>query len=131
MEGLMVARLALVLAASFGLLVSPQQAPPAQQEQPYRLGPGVHAPVAIRSVNPRYTAEALRNQIQGVVEIEAVVLANGAVGEVRIVKSLDAALGLDNEAIAAAKQWLFRPGRLASDGRVVPVIVTIMLEFRL
>ena len=56
---------------------------------------------------------------------------DGTVGQVQVVKSLDANHGLDNEAIAAAKQWLFRPGRLKSDGRPVPVIVTIIIEFRL
>jgi TonB family protein len=127
----MVARLALVLAASCGLVVSGQQAAPTQQEQPYRPGPGIENPQPIRSAQPKYTAEASRNRIQGVVEVEVVVLPTGAVGEVRVVKSLDTAFGLDNEAIAAAKQWLFRPGRLARDGRAVPVIVTIILEFRL
>ena len=126
----MSARLALVLTASFAVVTSAQQASPTQ-EQPYRLGPGVQAPVPIRSVHPRYPGEAMRNQIQGVVELEAVVLSDGAVGDVRVVKSLDSTFGLDNEAVAAAKQWLFRPGRLTSTGRAVPVSVTIILEFRL
>ena len=127
----MTARLALVLAAAFAVVASAQQASPKQQEQPYRPGPGVENPVVIRSVQPRYTDEAMRNQIQGGVELEAVVLSDGAVGDVRVVKSLDSTFGLDNEAVVAAKQWLFRPGRLTSTGRAVPVRVTIMLEFRL
>jgi TonB family protein len=69
--------------------------------------------------------------IQGVVELEVVVLPNGTVGDVRVLKSLDKQVGLDQEAINAAKQWLFRPGTLKSTGRPVPVIVTIILEFRL
>jgi TonB family protein len=124
----MTARWALVLAASFAVGISAQQAAP-QQEQPYRLGPGVENPAPLRSVQPKYPPEALQKKITGVVELEAVVLADGTVGDVRVLKSLDASL--DNAAIEAAKQWLFRPGRLASNGRVVPVIVTIILEFRL
>ena len=57
-------------------------------------------------------------------------LPNGTVGDVRIMKSLDKQYGLDQEALAAAKKWLFRPGT-DKDGKPIPVIVTIILEFRL
>ena len=127
----MSARLAFALAASFAVAVSAQQAPTQQQEQPYRPGPAIENPVPIRSVQPKYPRDAMTNRIEGGVEIEAVVMPDGTVGQVQVVKSLDAIHGLDNEAMAAAKQWLFRPGMRKSDGRAVPVIVTIILEFRL
>jgi len=57
-----------------------------------------------------------------------VVRVDGTVGDVRVTKSLDP--GLDQEAIVAAKQWRFRPGRDAT-GMPVPVLVTIILDFRL
>jgi TonB family protein len=126
----MTTRLALALMASFGVVVSAQQAAP-QQEQIYRPGPGIENPVPIRNVQPKYTSEAMQAKIQGVVELEAVVLANGTIGDVRVTKSLDTAFGLDKEAVAAAQQWLFRPGVRTSDRRAVPVMVTIILEFRL
>jgi TonB family protein len=126
----MTTRLALALMASFGVVVSAQQAAP-QQEQPYRLGPGIENPVPIRQVQPKYAREAMQAGIQGVVELEVVVLPNGTVGTVRVAKSLDAKLGLDDEAVAAARQWLFKPGTIKDTGRPVPVIVTIILEFRL
>lgn len=125
------AQLAFALAASLALAVSAQQTPPQQQEQLYRPGPGIENPVPIRSVQPKYPRDAMTNRIEGGVEIEAVVMPDGTIGQVQVVKSLDAIHGLDNEAIAAARQWLFRPGRLKSDGRPVPVIVMIILEFRL
>ena len=112
----MSARLAFALAASLAVAVSAQQAPTQQQEQPYRPGPGIENPAPIRSVQPKYTRDAMTNRIQGVVEIEAVVKTDGTIGQVQVVKSLDAFPGLDNEAIAAAKQWLFRPGVLKSAG---------------
>ena len=87
-------------------------------------------PAPIKSVQPKYTSEAMRAKIQGSVEIEAVVLPNGTIGDVRILKPLDKQYGLDQEAIVAAKQWLFRPGT-DKDGKPIPVIVTIILEFRL
>ena len=96
----------------------------------YRPGDGVRAPVLLRLVPPRYTGQAMRAKVQGTVELEAVVLPDGCVGDVRVVKSLDRFHGLDDEAIAAAREWLFAPGR-DRDGRPVPVLVTLMLEFRI
>ena len=95
----------------------------------YRPGSGVSDPSLVRQEAPKYTSEAMRAKIQGVVELEAVVLPNGTVGDVRITKSLDARHGLDQEAIRAAKAWLFKPGTLK--GQPVAVLVTLILEFRL
>lgn len=96
----------------------------------FRPGSGINNPTPIRSIQPKYTSEAMRAKIQGSVELEAVVQPNGTIGDVRILKPLDKQYGLDQEAIAAAKQWLFRPGT-DKDGKPIPVIVTIILEFRL
>jgi TonB family protein len=126
----MITRLALALMASVGVVVSAQQAPPSQ-EQTYRPGPDIENPMPLRSVQPKYPRDAMAARLQGVVELEVVILPNGTVGDVRVIKSLDKQLGLDQEAVSAAKQWLFRPGTLKSTGRPVPVIVTIVLEFRL
>jgi periplasmic protein TonB len=96
----------------------------------FRAGAGINFPTPIRSEQPKYTSEAMRAKIQGTAEVEAVVLPNGTVGDVRIMKSLDKQYGLDQEALAAAKKWLFRPGT-DKNGQPIPVIVTIILEFRL
>jgi protein TonB len=71
----------------------------------------------------------MRAQIEGLVELEGTVALDGTMQDVRVVKSLDSSLGLDDEAVAAARQWLFRPGM--RQGKPVPVIVTIILEFRI
>jgi protein TonB len=68
-------------------------------------------PRVIREVKPQYTAEAMRAKVQGTVLLECVVLADGSVGNVEVVKSLDGTFGLDQEAVKAAKQWRFQPGR--------------------
>jgi TonB family protein len=95
----------------------------------YRPGNGVENPRLIREVKPQYTADAMRAKIQGAVWLECVVLPDGTVGDVRVVRSLDSTFGLDQEAIRAAKQWRFQPG--TRFGEPVPVLVTIELTFTL
>lgn len=89
--------------------------------------PGLTLPMLKRQTIPRYTADAMRQKIQGLVEIEAVVGVDGRVTSARVVKSLDR--GLDRQALAAAREWLFAAGRL--NGVAVPVTVILSLEFRL
>ena len=76
----------------------------------YRPGNGVMLPKPLREVKPQYTADAMRAKVQGTVLLECVVLPDGTVGKVEVVRSLDSAFGLDQEAIKAAKQWRFAPG---------------------
>jgi len=84
----------------------------------------------LRPTQPTYTSEAMRAKIQGSVELEAIVLPNGTVGDVRIIRSLDRVHGLDEQAIKAAKLWLFVPPKDA-EGRSVTAVVTLILDFRL
>ncbi|HSK10323.1 MAG TPA: TonB family protein, partial [Vicinamibacterales bacterium] len=63
----------------------------------YQPGAGIDLPQVLREVKPQYTAEAMRAKIQGVVLLEAVVMPDGTVGDVRVVKSLDPVFGLDQE----------------------------------
>jgi periplasmic protein TonB len=93
------------------------------------VGGDVTSPVLLKKVQPRYTSAAMVAKLQGAVVLEAVVKADGSVGALRVQKSLDAKLGLDEAAIEAAKQWAFKPG--TRRGQPVDVIVTLVLEFRL
>lgn len=95
----------------------------------YRPGNGVMNPELLREVRPAYTADAMRAKIQGAVWLECVVLPDGTVGDVRVIRSLDSVFGLDQEAVKAAKQWRFRPG--TRFGEPVPVLITIELTFTL
>ena len=88
---------------------------------------GIQQPRLVREVTPQYTAAAMRAQIEGNVLLEAVVLLNGMVGDIRILHSLDSRHGLDEQALKALKDWRFRPGTL--QGKPVPVIVTIAITF--
>ena len=95
----------------------------------YRPGSGVINPRVLREVKPQYTADAMRAKVQGTVLLECVVLSDGSVGRVDVVKSLDPTFGLDAEAVKAAKQWRFQPG--TRFGEPVAVLVTIELTFTL
>src|SRR5262245_19952408 len=94
-----------------------------------QVGDGVIGPATIRMVQPEYTSDAMRAKVQGSVTLEAVVKADGTVGDVRVVQSLDRNFGLDQRAIDAAKKWLFRPGTF--QGKPTDVIVRIILDFRI
>lgn len=85
--------------------------------------------MVLRQVAPKYTSDAMRAKIQGQVIAQIIVEADGTVGKARVIRSLDAALGLDEEALIAVRQWSFRAGTI--DGRAVPVTVVVVLEFRL
>jgi TonB family protein len=95
----------------------------------YRPGNGVETPRLLREVKPQYTAQAMRAKIQGEVLLECIVMPNGDVGNIRVVRSLDSTFGLDQEAIKAARQWRFAPG--TKQGQPVPVLVTIAIAFTL
>jgi TonB family protein len=92
-------------------------------------GNGVTLPRLVREVRPQYTSDAMSARISGTVVLGCVVELDGTVGAIRVLRSLDAANGLDEQAIKAAKQWRFQPG--TKDGVVVPVAVTIDLTFTL
>lgn len=99
------------------------QAPPV-----YKLDE-VTAPRLVKEVKPKYTAAAREAGIQGTVLLDVVVQKDGTVGDVTITRSLDTVHGLDEQAVAAVKQWQFRPGR--KDGEAVAVLVEIELTFTL
>ena len=94
-----------------------------------RPGNGVSWPRLMREVKPNYTADAMRAQVEGLVELEILVLEDGSVGSVRIVRSLDSRFGLDQEAINAVRRWRFDPGRKL--GQAVATRVGVELSFNL
>jgi TonB family protein len=103
--------------------------PPSTPPDVVRPGNGVTIPRIVKQVRPQYTAEAMRAKIQGTVMVECVVKTDGTVSNVRVIRSLDATFGLDQEAIKAAQQWVFAPG--TRNGEPVPVMVSIELTFTL
>ena len=98
-------------------------------QQVYETGKGVTTPTVVKQVKADYTDEAKAAGIQGSVLLRCVVLADGKVGDVTVDRSLDADFGLDRQAVAAMKQWQFKPGM--KDGKAVAVRVHIEMTFTL
>jgi TonB family protein len=94
----------------------------------YKPGAGVTLPTMLHRVDPRYSNAAMARRLQGDVELQAVVLADGTVGDVQVSRSLDKVYGLDEHAVAAARQWLFSPGLVG--GRPAPIMITLLMTFR-
>jgi TonB family protein len=90
---------------------------------------GVTAPRLVKETKPRYTADAMRAKIQGIVRLEAVVRPDGTITDIKVTQSLDKDLGLDNQAIEAMKKWEFKPG--TKDGKPVAVRIEAEMSFRL
>ena len=90
---------------------------------------GLTLPQPTRQVRAEYTNEAMQNRIEGRVVLDVVVLADGAVGEVGVKESLDSIYGLDKNAVAAMRQWQFKPGQ--KDGKPVAVRVSAVMTFTL
>ena len=90
------------------------------------MGAGVVPPTLLSQVRPKYTGEAMRLRIQGTVALDVVVSREGIPMAIRVTRSLDPG-GLDEEAIAAVRQWRFTPGRIG--GTPVDVLVTVLVDF--
>lgn len=77
---------------------------------------------------PVYPSNAKQRRIEGWVELELAVGADGSVGDVNVIAS-DPARVFDREAIRAAKRWRFEPRRV--DGVATATSVRKKLSFKL
>ena len=93
----------------------------------YKIGGGVSQPILITKIEPEYSEEARKAKCQGTVQLEIVVDEHGMPKDLRIKRALG--LGLDQKAMEAVAKWRFKPG--IKDGKPVPVIATVEVNFRL
>jgi TonB family protein len=97
------------------------------QEEPLTAGSdGVPAPKRTKHVQPNYPPEALAQGVRGIVILEIVVDTAGKVESTSVIRSVP---GLDEAAIAAARQWEYTPTKV--DGKAVRVRVTVPVVFSL
>jgi len=90
--------------------------------------PGMIPPEVLSVVQAEPTDMATMMKIQGSVDIDFVVGADGTVARARVARSLDPLYGLDERAVAAVKKWKFKPAQ--QGGEAVPVAVSVTLVFR-
>jgi len=101
--------------------------PPPARRGPVRVGGQIQTPALIRRIEPYYPPLAVQAHVEGVVILEAVINEEGAVSDVKVLRSAHTLL--DREAILAVRQWRYSP--LFLNGIRVPFMLTVTLSFRL
>ena len=89
--------------------------------------PKLIAPVALRKVDPGYDRGAIRDGVEGTVELYAVIHEDGMVDSVRVVRSLDPRL--DESAVRALLRWKFQPA--TRNGHPVGLEALVQIPFTL
>jgi TonB family protein len=97
----------------------------AQLEDDHIQAP-LSAPVATRTVDPAYPADLMRDGYEGVVVLYAVIHSDGTVGEVKVLRGLQARL--DENARVALSRWKFRPG--TKNGQAVELEAVVQIPFK-
>lgn len=85
-------------------------------------------PVAIKVVSPQWSLVAQRSRRWGVIILQATVNADGAVDDVKVLRADDTGFGIPEAAIAAARQYRFKPGTKA--GVQIRTYATITVPYR-
>jgi TonB family protein len=84
------------------------------------------SPVATLKVDPAYPLEVMKQNVSGTVILHAVILADGTVGRVGVIRSIDDRL--DKFASDAIAKWQFQPA--TKNGAPVAVEATFWIPFR-
>jgi TonB family protein len=116
--------------------VAPQQNPDASGK--YHVGDGVSAPKLLYAPDPEYTDQARHKRLQGKIVLSLTVDTKGNAQDVRVLHSLSeavdkklhaAAVGLDEKAVTAVKQYRFDPALF--QGKPVSVDTTVEVNYRI
>jgi TonB family protein len=97
-----------------------------EQAAIYELSPEAASGSLLHRVEPDYPQEALQRHIQGPVALDVRIARNGAIQEVKLVAGERL---LADAAIAAVKQWQFKPHLIK--GQPVEMQTRVTLNFRL
>jgi len=98
-----------------------------ENETVYEIGNGVTPPKGTYMPNPEYSEKARKKKISGTVLVALVVMPDGKVRDVTVIKSLEKSL--DEQAIGAVKTWTFKPA--TKNGNPVAVHVRAEVSFRI
>jgi len=80
-------------------------------------------------VEPEYPELARVARLEGNVILQAVIAADGTVGEIEVLRSSRPNMGFEDSAIEAVRQWEYNPA--LQNGRPVDVYFTVFVEFKL
>jgi len=86
----------------------------------------IKPPKLIKKVEPVYPDEARKNDIQGVVILEATTDTEGRVEKVKILRSIPE---LNQAAEDAVKQWVYEP--FVINGKPIGLVFTVTVNFKL
>jgi TonB family protein len=84
------------------------------------------APVPTQSVDPAYPAALMKQNVEGMVMLYAVIGIDGGVSGIRVLQSADDRL--DHYAVVALSRWRFHPA--TKNGNAVPLEAVVMIPFR-
>jgi len=89
---------------------------------------GVGFPVCVYCPDAKYSDDARKAKLQGVVELQVIVSADGRATDIRIVRGLG--MSMEQQAVEAVRNWRFKPA-LGPNRKPVPTQVIIEVQFRL
>ncbi len=88
---------------------------------------GVIAPTLIYAPDAEFSDEARRSKYQGVCLVSIIVDAHGNPQNAHVIRTLG--MGLDEKALEAIRRYRFKPA--TKDGKPVPVVMNVRVDFRL
>ena len=94
---------------------------------PVRVGGGIQPPRLLSRADPAYPTFARNARLQGFVVVEATIARDGAVKDVRLLRSAHALL--DKAALDAVARWKYSPTTL--NGDAVEVLLSVTVTFTL
>ncbi len=83
-------------------------------------------PVPLRKVDPKYPPELRKGNVEGEVELYAIIRKDGSVDSIQVVRSVDP--DLDANAMDALAQWKFQPAR--KHGEPIDLEAVVHIPFR-
>jgi protein TonB len=92
-----------------------------------KIGGGVSSPELIFKVDPEFSEEARKAKFMGIVLVNLIVDQNGNPQNVHVLRGVG--MGLDEKAVAAVKQYKFRPAK--EGGKPVAVELNVQVDFQI
>jgi len=80
-------------------------------------------------IEPEYPELARVARLEGNVILQAIIRADGSVGDVQVLRTNRPNMGFEDAAVEAVKQWRYKPA--TQNGRPVEVYFTVFVDFKL